>query len=141
MKRAALAVGTILMMLPIFAVAQTLGPSDHIVSKVPFQFMVGDKLVPAGECVIRPALPNSSILQMQNPAAKVSVPFTITTDSTETMREGYSLIFHKYGDHYFLSAIRLEGNTIEWVPEGKLEAELRAQGAKPSPETTIAALR
>ena len=41
---------------------------------------------------------------------------------------GNALIFHKYGERYFLAGIRVADNpTAYQLPEGNAEAELRAQ--------------
>jgi hypothetical protein len=140
MKRAGMMIAVVLMMLPVLASAQQLGPADHVIAKVPFQFMLGNKLAPAGTYVVRPAATGTWDLNIQNPAAKLSVAVMTTPDESQVSREGYSLIFHKYGDHYFLTGIGLQGNQVEKLRESKAEAELRAKGSAPSTET-IAALR
>lgn len=140
MKRAGMMLVVVLMMLPVLASAQQLGPADYVVAKVPFQFMLGKKLVPAGTYTVRPAANSAWDLNIQNPAAKLSIAVMTTPDESQTSREGYSLIFHKYGDHYFLTGIGLQGNQVEKLRESKAESELRAKGSLPATET-IAALR
>jgi len=126
MKRARWMIAAILMALPALASAQ-LGSSDHIKVKVPFNFMVGNAYVPAGQCVVTPAFRGTSLLKLENASANLSVSFPVTAEEAKGSQEGYSLIFHKYGERYFLSAIRVEGRTIERLPESKLEAELIAR--------------
>jgi hypothetical protein len=54
---------------------------------------------------------------------------------------GNALIFHKYGERYFLSGIRVAGSQIAYqLPEGKAEAELRAQNEVASQEIVLAQL-
>jgi hypothetical protein len=126
MKHAKWMIAAILVALPALASAQ-LGPSDHMVVNVPFDFTVGNTHVPAGQCIVEPALAGTSVLRIDNTSANVSASFLIVSEETNREQEGYSLIFRKYGERYFLRGIRVEGQTIERLPESKLEAELRAQ--------------
>jgi hypothetical protein len=139
MKRAGMMM-TVLMMLPVFAVAQQLGSADHIQANVPFQFALGNKTAPAGTYVVRPAANGSWSLCIQNPAAKLGAVLMTIPDESKNSRDGYSLIFHKYGENYFLTGIGLPGKAVKKLPESKLEAELRAKGNAPSTEM-VAALR
>jgi hypothetical protein len=141
MKRAGMMIAIVLMMLPMLAAAQQLGSATYIVANVPFQFTLGKSLAPAGTYVVRPASNGIWALNIQNRAAKLSVAVMTTPDESKTSREGYSLIFHKYGDNYFLTGVGLEGKAIEKLQESKAEAELRAKGNAPSTETIVAALR
>lgn len=140
MKRVGMTLTLMLMILPVLAAAQQLGPTDHIVANVPFQFMLGTKVVPAGTYIVQPTSQGAWDVNIQNPAAKVSAAFMVTPDESKTSREGYSLIFHKYGENYFLTGIGLEGTAIEKLRETKAESELRSKGNVPS-ETVVAALR
>jgi hypothetical protein len=129
MKHAKWMIAAILMALPALASAQ-LGSIDHLVVNVPFDFTVGDAHVPAGQCIVTRALRDSSLLMIENVSAKRSASFLVTPEETKGNEEGYSLIFNKYGEHYFLSAIRVEGRTIDRLPESKLETELQTQNGR-----------
>ena len=140
MKHARLTLVATLMMLPVVASAQ-LGPSQHIVVEVPFQFTVDNSAVPAGTYVVKPAyLWNSSMLVIENEKAKVHVAYFVSYENAQT-GQGTSLIFHKYGERYFLSGIRLNGTTIERLSERKQEAELRAQNTAAAEKASLAALK
>jgi hypothetical protein len=140
LKFARLTLMATLMMLPVVAAAQ-LGPSQNIVTAVPFQFMVDHRAVPAGTYVVKPAyLWNSSMLVIENEKAKVHVSFFVSYEKSQTGL-GSSLIFHKYGDRYFLSGIRLNGSTIERLSESKQESELRTQSIAALENASTAALK
>ena len=128
MKHAGLTLIAALLMLPGMAAAQ-LGPSDTIVTEVPFQFMVGDRSVPAGRYIVKLVYEESPMMVIENDRAKVRVAFLVNEEEAR-VGEGISLIFHKYGDHYFLRGIRLNGSTIEHLSESKVEAEFRARGER-----------
>jgi hypothetical protein len=126
-------------MLPVMAAGQ-LGSSDYIVAEVPFQFMVGNRSVPAGTYVVRPALEGSSTLAIEDEAINVHAAFFVTEESTASGK-GNSLVFHKYGDQYFLSGIRLNGSIIERLSESKQEADLHARNTTGAEKVSIAALK
>lgn len=117
-------------MLFMFSVVATgqLGSSDYIVAEVPFQFMVGNRPVPAGTYIVKPALEGPSTLAIENEKANVHAAFFVTEENTATGK-GNSLVFHKYGDRYFLSGIRLNGTIIERLRESKPEADLHGRNA------------
>jgi hypothetical protein len=53
-----------------------------------------------------------------------------------------AMVFHKYGDRYFLTAIKLAGSrTVYQLPQSKAEAELRAQNIPASEEALLALLQ
>jgi hypothetical protein len=52
------------------------------------------------------------------------------------------MVFHKYGDRYFLTSIKLKGSTVVYrLRESKAEAELRAQNVPASQKILLARLR
>ena len=127
-------------MMPLVASAQ-LG-SNGLEAKVPFQFRAGNTVVPAGQCVVQPAGPGSRALLIRNSDAKVASFAMARTVSATKGSSGNALIFHKYGERYFLSGIRVADNpTAYQLPEGKAEAELRAQNMPASEEILLAQLQ
>jgi hypothetical protein len=138
MKYAKRMLALALIALPILAVAQIVS-STRIVGQVPFPFMVGNKHVPAGQCMIEPATNGARTLVIRNVGAKVSL-FTSATPTLAKKASGsYALVFHKYGDRAFLTVIKLAGDrTIYEIPESRAEAELRAQNVTATEETLLA---
>jgi hypothetical protein len=131
-------------MLPVMAAAQ-MGSSNiyYIVAEVPFQFMVGNRSVPAGTYVVKPApaLEGTSTLVIENKTVNAHAAFFVTEENTKAGK-GNSLVFHKYGDEYFLSGIQLNGSTIERLSENKQEADLHARNATaPEEKVFVAALK
>jgi hypothetical protein len=79
---------------------------DGLKGNVPFAFQVGNKTMPAGDYTIdRLSLPAGSILIIRRCAgddgAMVST-FIVDAKNGESQPE---LVFHKYGDTYFLSEV------------------------------------
>jgi len=140
MKYASRMLAIAVMMAPLLASAQ-LGSANKIVAQVPFEFRAGNKTVPAGQTVIQRASTSGSALTIRNLDGKVNM-FAMSYPDTPPKGAGNSLVFHKYGDRYFLTEIRVQGSQISYrLPEGKVEAELRAQNVPVSETTLLAQLR
>jgi hypothetical protein len=126
-----------LTLLPMLAVAQ-LKSNDKLVAHVPFQFKVGDKAMPAGECIVESSTLNRGTLMIFNVAAKKSAMVLAMPERPTEGTGAYALVFHRYRDRYFLSGIRQAGKTIDQLPETGQEAELRAENSPATEEVLIA---
>jgi len=144
MKYAKLMLAATLMMLPGLAAAQ-LHSSDKIVAKVPFEFVVANKVVPAGQCLVQRATqdaPPQPTLVIRNVGATVSLFASASRIETKETAGSYALVFNKQGDRYFLRGIKLEGSRITYrLRESKAEAELRAQNVASSEVVLLASLK
>lgn len=124
--------------MPLLATAQFNGPSK-IVTQVPFEFRVGDKLFPAGECTIQAPALNKQALIIRNIRAGVSA--VTSAQSRELMRPSvhFAMVFHRYGNTYFLTGVKVAGlQQMYGLPVGRAEAELRAK-AVPATEQILLA--
>src|SRR5512138_429804 len=91
------------------AEGQTL--ANPIKANIPFDFTVADKELPAGRYSIGRAQPNAgdSILAISNSddrANSITMPAQIFEPQNAT-----KLIFHRYGDQYFLYQVWVAGST------------------------------
>jgi hypothetical protein len=127
-----------LTMLPLLAAAQ-LTSNERITAKVPFEFVLGSKVVPAGDWTVQSANMNSSILQIRNTDAGVSM-FTMPSAATsKKISRDYTLVFHKYGNNYFLAEVTITGRREGYrLPVTKAEAELRAHNVPATNEILLA---
>src|SRR5260370_38645946 len=108
------------------AAAQLIG-STRVVAQVPFEFMVGNKIVPAGECEVQAITMDGKTLVIRNAEAKVGLFSPSSHGESKQGASHYALVFKHYGDRYFLSGIRLQGSKITYrLPESKVEVERRA---------------
>ena len=80
-------------------------PGDMVVD-VPFAFDVDGQALPAGHYIV--AAQNDVIRIFNSQASGLYVP---THAATRTASDGSKLVFHRYGESYFLSAIWVTGNT------------------------------
>jgi hypothetical protein len=141
MKHAKWLVVMTLVVLSGMAAAQLIG-STKVVAEVPFEFMVANKIVPAGECFVEAATMDGKTLVIRNTEAKVALLSTSSQSEGKQEASHYALVFKHYGDRYFLSAIKLQGSNITYrLPESKVEAELRAQSMSATEESLRASLK
>jgi len=130
----------ILTLFPILAAAQ-MRSSQKIAATVPFDFVVGHKVIPAGDCTVQRAEANGSTLLLRNLEAGTGA-FAMPTAIGSKMAAGsYALVFHRYGDRHFLAAVTIADGTMYKLPEGRLESELRAQNLRPTEQILLAALK
>lgn len=141
MKYAKKMVALLLIALPILAVAQ-MTSSTRIVGEVPFPFMVGDKHVPAGEWTVEKAGNNARTFVIRNYDAKLGLFISSTPDTAKKASDKYALVFHKYGEKAFLAGVKVAGDRILYkIPEGRAEAELRAQNVTATEEILLASAK
>jgi hypothetical protein len=141
MKRAKWMPTMMLVLLSGVAVAQ-LASEQKLVTHVPFEFTVANKIVPAGDCVVQSATQNKKVLMIRNVGAHVGLFATASPSETKNPARSYALVFNHYGNQYFLSGIKLEGTKIMYsLPESKAEAELRAQNVPHTEEVLLASLK
>lgn len=138
-KRQLLALG--LLMVPLLATAQ-FGSNVAILTQVPFDFVVGDKVLPAGKCVVLAANAAADTVLIRNNDSKTGLFSSTVPSESRDAAATDELVFHKYGDRYFLSSIRVEGTRLVYqLPESKEEAGLRMRNLPAAEETIHTSLK
>ena len=95
---------------------------------VPFAFTAGGKTIAAGESVINTIGSTDGALRVGNLDTNEAAYVVALTTESLAPAERTVLVFNKYGDRYFLAAIKRGGNSSGYqLPESKVEKELRAQ--------------
>ena len=113
--------------------AQTLATAN-----VPFDFTVGQTQLPAGTYNISP-LAHGAILIRDGKTAK-SVASIFRWEDAGKGDSVTKLVFHKYGDKYFLSQVaRGNGNGVMQLPTSKLEEEVRVASSRVPEKAVVAA--
>jgi len=114
----------------------------RVVARVPFEFVVNNQIIPAGDCVVNTLSMDGQVLAIGNFRAHKSALAQSNRVEIKAASGDTVLVFNRYGDRYFLSSIRLEGNDRTYqLPESKGEAELRAQNVNATQMNLVAALR
>ena len=111
--------------LAVAAEAQNSGPR-HLVANIPFQFYAGDATLPAGEYTITQVNPASDRTVMQfrtkngSRTAMLQMGSVIGKSLDQT-----SLVFHRYGDRYFLAQAWIQGESEGFEPANSKFGPLR----------------
>jgi hypothetical protein len=118
---ALLVVGTVASAAPRPASAQT----DPAVVKVPFQFIVGDRLMPAGSYRITSNERDRTLLTISGLDGKVGSVFASTQWSGARADSGaqVNVQFKNIDGHYFLALVAIPGADVRAVPLTKVRAE------------------
>jgi len=107
--------------------------SIPIRAKIPFDFSVGDKKLPAGEYTFSrlSGFSDNKVISVSGTDAKAHVFQSVFQDSVLTPKDESTLVFHKYGDQYFLQQIWTSGEQEgAHVPESRGERAARQQLAQ-----------
>jgi hypothetical protein len=96
-----------------------------IKAEVPFSFMVGDKLYPAGEYSVAQAARLTKVLEIRNKALSQSKVFQTITCSTPAPKKATALVFERTGDVYSLSQIWVAGSEYGWEIRHQAVTEAR----------------
>lgn len=110
------------------AKAQTLGHGLRV--NIPFDFSVGNKKLPAGQYSVSRALPNSGdqLIEISSLDGKAGIFRTTFPVTALTPKDKSTLLFHRYGDQYFLFEVWPAGAStgLTW-PRSRSERELQEQ--------------
>ena len=110
MKKLTFAIAALLGLLLVGAVGSAQAQQSIRVN-IPFAFMADKAALPAGEYLVqRPAIGGPRVLMLQrvDGSAAAIVP-AMSVQANDWQTETY-LVFHRFGDSYFLSQIWTEGN-------------------------------
>src|SRR5258708_20113173 len=108
MKNAKWMLPVTLMLLSGLMAAQSL-TNSHVVAHVPFDFMVNNKYIPAGECVIRAPDKEGEVLAIRNFDARKSALAASSHAETNEAVDSTLLLLNRYVSQHFHHEIRLNG--------------------------------
>src|SRR5262249_1116454 len=127
----------LLVAVPLIAPAPIKSP-ERIVTQVPFKFMVGAVGMPAGEWIVQLADEKGSLLAVLKTEAKRS-GFVLTPANLGKKTPNAPIVFHRYGDRYFLAELRIEdSSTVYTLQPTKLENEFRAHNIPATQDILLA---
>lgn len=134
MKKELLKGFTMLMLVVVLALATTVASANpqaakRIVASIPFEFSVGYKTMAAGDYSVRAVNTDGSALMIQSADGKSAA--VRLSDGTERAKDKSHarLVFHKYGDRYFLAEVwngsdRIGRQLLKSQEERAIEREL-----------------
>jgi hypothetical protein len=119
----ALALGFLVSLASLPAAAKSV---DGIRAQVPFDFHVGERLVEAGAYTVKSLTDDEQVLRISGDKGSAA---TMTNYGTErgNGKGRARLIFHKYGDQYFLAAVWGADSNGRTLSESKRERNLRKE--------------
>jgi hypothetical protein len=97
--------------LTMLALTQVAQAQQVMVADIPFSFVAGNATLPAGEYRVGKLDLASHIVvlrQRQDPGNAAMIPTNAAQASTAPTKS--KLVFHRYGERYFLSEVWTEGN-------------------------------
>lgn len=109
---------------------------------LPFAFQVNNKQFPAGKYRVSAGPGQSALLLRSDDRKQAMYSLTLSVESGK-VREQPTMVFHRYGDRYFLSQIWMGGsNTGRGLATGAAERETarRLAQAGPQPATELVAI-
>jgi hypothetical protein len=113
------------------SIALAQAPRRMMTVDVPFDFVVLDTVLPAGEYTIDAATWGSGPIWIRNRDFKHGTGSLITPSRNKGTAQNSELVFHRYGDTYFLHKLSLEGfDYSSIVPKSKTEREIELAAAR-----------
>ena len=108
-------------------------------AQVPFEFVANGKTMPAGECIIEVVGDGRTLLSI-NGGKQQAYAFPITAESPNASKEA-ALVFHQYGERYFLAGVKREGRIGYQLPASRLEGELQTRNVVEREFTLLASAK
>jgi len=121
------------------AAAAAVAQSSTLKAYVPFDFIVGNQTFPSGRYTLDRGPAQGTVTIRSEDCAHAAIGLTQSVSSVVT-RENGSLVFHRYGDTYFLSEVWNPGNDGRRLASPSREKELTVTVGHPH-NATVAALR
>jgi hypothetical protein len=114
--------------------------STIIKAKLPFDFVESGRTMPAGECVVAVVVRNGRTVLSIGSGNQHVYEFPDADESMNASRET-ALVFHQYGDRYFLAGIKRNGKIGYHLPTSRLESELQARNVPEQAFTLLASTK
>jgi hypothetical protein len=115
--------------------------SPYLKAHIPFDFIAGNRTLPAGDYLIKRGLSNSpDVLLIRGKENKEAMFLLVNETQAQVTPTESQLVFDRFGDSYFLSTIWLAGEDLGCeAPMPKAEHELELSGMRHE-ETAVRAI-
>jgi hypothetical protein len=122
-------------------------PGSELRATIPFDFSVRGKTLPAGKYEVRRVndSPEALIISHEGSQAREHAIFNTESLDARKIPDRGQIVFHRYGDTYFLSEILIGGERMgRELPQSRQERRLRSEmasnGSQAEPETVALAV-
>ena len=138
MKQQAIKTIAILGFLCVLTAAPAYSQAKQLKATIPFTFIADGKTLPAGTYTIDRIRKDPSVLVLQEQTSlDTAVVFTMPVEGSVTQEQS-KLVFHRYGDEYFLAQIWTSGRSLgRELSESRVERTIRRNLAKNSSKSGI----
>ena len=124
-KRACISLLALSLVVSALAVAPASAKSPlEMRAQVPFDYHVGDKLMSAGDCTVTAINSDGTAIRIRTKGGE-SVMALTNGKRAKSSKSSPRLVFHKYGDQYFLAAVWGEDVIGRTLPESSRERNAR----------------
>lgn len=104
--------------------------SSHLVTAdIPFDFIVADQTFPAGKYTVRTSSENGKVLKITSLDAKSSIVRLSNSVSDLSANRNARMVFHRYGQEYFLAEVWSGDNAGRQLIKSKKELQLEHERA------------
>ena len=94
-----------------FAATQAARAQEPLAVNIPFAFVAGETTLPAGEYRVQKLDGSSAVLLIRCAEPRSAIMVVTNATRTGKQQEQSKLVFHKYGEHYFLSQVWNAGSS------------------------------
>ena len=120
----------------LLATASAYAQTGVVKANVPFNFIVEKTSIPAGTYLIQPLSGSSQAMAIESADRKVIKLVLPNTCESSMAQEKTKLVFHRYGDQYFLSQVWVEGNN-RGTELRKTQRESEVAMSYPAPQDVV----
>ena len=118
----------------IAALAASTSFAETYYANVPFNFVLKNKTLPAGTYLLDSAAA-SGVVMIRSDDRKIAIAAIGSGLTSENRGQEGKLVFHRYGNRYFLEQVWTRGGAGHQLPQSAQERELKAQRRSPASET------
>lgn len=112
----------------------------NLKANIPFNFVVGNRVLPAGEYLLNSILPGSGVVALRDQDVPSTTAVGTIPCSLAAPSKTSKLVFHRMGNEYFLYQIWVEGRaTGRELPKSRIEVEMASNQTR-ADEIIIAAV-
>ncbi len=109
----------------LLAAASAYTQTGVVKANVPFNFIVDQVTLPAGEYIVQRLSPGARAMTIQSPDRKLAKMVLANACESVNAAEKTKLVFHNYGGQYFLAQIwRAGDNRGQELPGTRRESEV-----------------
>ena len=127
---------TVLSFLLALTGASAQAQNGRMVADVPFKFVLNKKTLAAGKYEVNRMGESGRVLRISTAKGKNISLIIGRPAATEKSQHNPRLVFHRYGDNYFLAQIWTDGDTGYQLPKTRAEKEI-AQVTKTTEPTLV----